>query len=73
MRYAVAVFLACFSYVQQYLLFVKEKSPGKFSIYITACIIFASIFKIMFFMISPYGVPLFIQNFLLIIICVLLT
>lgn len=46
--------------------FVKEKSVGKFSIFVTAFLIFATIFKAMFYFITPYGAALFVQNFLII-------
>ncbi len=52
--------------------FVNEKSVGKFSIYVTAFLIFATIFKAMFYFITPYGTALFVQNFLVIGINVLL-
>lgn len=53
--------------------FVKEKSVGKFSIYVTAFLLFATVFKTMFYFITPYGTALFIQNFLIIAINVPLT
>jgi hypothetical protein len=46
--------------------FVKEKSVGKFSIFVTAFLIFATLFKAMFYFITPYGAALFVQNFLII-------
>lgn len=48
----------------------KECSPGKFSVYVTAFMISACILKVMFFFITPYSLVLFIQNFLIIALCV---
>jgi hypothetical protein len=48
----------------------KERSPGKFSVYVTAFMISACILKAMFFFIAPYSITLFIQNFLITALCV---
>jgi hypothetical protein len=48
----------------------KERSPGKFSVYVTAFMISACILKAMFFFIAPYSIALFIQNFLITALCV---
>jgi len=64
----VTIFLGTFGYIEQYLLFRKEKSTGQFSIYITALMIFASLLKLIFYAIKPFGAPLVLLNIMIVVI-----